>query len=275
MAITNRFEISKLSRNHSHSMDYPHSHSYCELFFLISGECHLHYEDTVYDMKPGTLIFIPAGSQHQTIYGNGMTSTRAYIEFTENYISVLEKQFGKNALRDKIFGRAIHMPEFAANEICGLLDMIIDENTKNDEYSSYLVKTYFEQLVIYVMRNHAHFNSISYDQLKIKDESIMQAISYITNNYASHITLSDVAGILHLNSTYFSKKFKLATGYGFKEYLTNIRIINSEKLLLETSLSITDIAFKCGFENSNYYGDAFKKKNGISPTGFRKINGDI
>ena len=39
--------------------------------------------------------------------------------------------------------------------------------------------------------------------------------------------------------------------------------------------NITEIAFECGFENSNYYGDAFKQKNGVSPTEYRKLKGNI
>ena len=67
----------------------------------------------------------------------------------------------------------------------------------------------------------------------------------------------------------------MVNGIGFKEYLNNVRINQSEKLLLETSKSITEIAFECGYENSNYYGDAFKHRNGISPSTFRRIKGNV
>ena len=46
-------------------------------------------------------------------------------------------------------------------------------------------------------------------------------------------------------------------------------------MLLETGMSITEIAFECGYDNSNYYGDAFKKVNGVSPSTFRKLKGNI
>ena len=46
-------------------------------------------------------------------------------------------------------------------------------------------------------------------------------------------------------------------------------------MLLETNKNITEIAFECGFENINYYGDAFKQKNGVSPTEYRKLKGNI
>lgn len=81
--------------------------------------------------------------------------------------------------------------------------------------------------------------------------------------------------VFHLNPSYFSKRFKTVIGTGFKEYINNLRITKSEKMLLETNKNITEIAFECGFENSNYYGDAFKQKNGVSPTEYRKLKGNI
>ena len=55
-----------------------------------------------------------------------------------------------------------------------------------------------------------------------------------------------IADMLHLNPSYFSKKFKAVNGFGFKEYLNTIRINHSEQLLLETDMSITEIALECG-----------------------------
>ena len=95
------------------------------------------------------------------------------------------------------------------------------------------------------------------------------------SSFPDSLTLSDIAERFHLNPSYFSKRFKTVIGTGFKEYINNLRITKSEKMLLETNKNITEIAFECGFENSNYYGDAFKQKNGVSPTEYRKLKGNI
>ena len=49
------------------------------------------------------------------------------------------------------------------------------------------------------------------------------------------------------------------TGFGFKEYIINVRIKHACELLLNTNKSITTIAFECGFNDSNYFGDAFRR----------------
>ncbi len=73
-----------------------------------------------------------------------------------------------------------------------------------------------------------------------------------------------------MEETYFSKKFKQLTGFGFNEYLTQIRLRKSEILLLSPENSINEIADMCGFSSSNYFGDIFKKHTGLSPSQYRK-----
>ncbi|OYP47874.1 hypothetical protein CG709_03195 [Lachnotalea glycerini] len=74
----------------------------------------------------------------------------------------------------------------------------------------------------------------------------------------------------NMSATYFSRKFKNVTGFGFKEYLCKIRLTEASKLLLETNQSITEVAFSCGFSDSNYFGDVFRKLKGVSPLQYRK-----
>lgn len=85
------------------------------------------------------------------------------------------------------------------------------------------------------------------------DNRIIQEVAtYIYEHYADNLSLEYVADKFNLSRSYLSKKFKTATGFGFKEYIINVRIQNACNLLLETNKSITDIAFECGFNDSNY-----------------------
>ena len=79
-----------------------------------------------------------------------------------------------------------------------------------------------------------------------------------------------MAEFVGMSSTYFSKKFKEVTGFGFKEYILNIRMKKACLLLLETKLSVTEIAYETGFNDSNYFGDVFKRIKGVSPLKYRK-----
>ncbi len=100
-------------------------------------------------------------------------------------------------------------------------------------------------------------------------ELIKKAIQYIARNFASSISLEDVAGHVHLNPAYFSTVFKQSTGSSFKEYLNMVRIEESKRLLANTSYSVIDIAVATGFEDQSYFSKVFKKYTGLTPKQYR------
>ncbi|MDO5403252.1 MAG: AraC family transcriptional regulator [Eubacteriales bacterium] len=274
-----RFEISKQSHHPAYAMHSAHTHSYFELYYLVNGECNFFLYDNVYRMSAGSMVFIPADTLHKTTYSKGQEHERIYIEFTLDYLSDLINALGGLRFEQLLYSNFFTVPEQHINQVNYIFSQLIKEKEAPDIYSVCSIKDLFQRLIILMLRK---FNNpldnkanISSQPVHVLDESIQSAMNYICNNFSKNITLDDVAGLLHLNSSYFSKKFKTINGFGFKEYLNNVRINHSEKLLLETTLSITDIAFQCGYQNSNYYGDAFKHINGISPTEFRKIKGNV
>ena len=80
-------------------------------------------------------------------------------------------------------------------------------------------------------------------------------------------TLADLAG---MSTSAFSRFFKLHTGNTLREYLINIRLGNAARLLLDTSESIANISFFCGFNNLSNFNRIFKDRKGCSPSEFRE-----
>ena len=107
-------------------------------------------------------------------------------------------------------------------------------------------------------------------EVDVNNRIMQEVATYIYNHYSERLILEDVAKKFNLSRSYLSKKFKSVTGFGFKEYIINVRIQHACELLLNTNKSITDIAFECGFNDSNYFGDAFRRTKGISPNKYRK-----
>lgn len=112
-------------------------------------------------------------------------------------------------------------------------------------------------------------------ELDENDKIIAEAAEYIYFNYDKNITLEQVADKFNMSKSHFSKRFKIVTGFGYKEYLISVRIKEACDMLLNTDKTITDIAFECGFNDSNYFGDAFRKAKGVSPHKYRKNKGLI
>lgn len=270
-----RFEISHQIHNSSHIMHSAHSHSYCEMYYLMSGSCNILINDSTYSIAPGTVVFIPADTLHKTTYIGKAPHERIYIEFSYNYISDMYDEFGKTWLDINLFNTFMLIPLENRAEFNKILSHIMKEQKRNDPFANCMKKMHFQQLIISLFRYNCAGNLIGTPGNKITDLSIDDAMKYIDNNYYQHITLNSLAKLLNLNSSYLSIKFKSINGMGFKEYLNNVRICHAEKLLIETKKSITAIALECGFESSNYFGDIFRKINGVSPSQYRKLKGDI
>lgn len=99
---------------------------------------------------------------------------------------------------------------------------------------------------------------------------IDRAIKFIKENYHRDISLEDVAHHVYLSPCYFSRLFKQVQGENFIDYLTRVRLEVAKELLLRTDLSINEIAARVGYKDYRYFGQVFKKMEGITPTIFRK-----
>ena len=87
---------------------------------------------------------------------------------------------------------------------------------------------------------------------------------------AEDLSLSVLADEFHLNPQYISQLFKNEIGVNFLSYLTNIRMEKAKKLLLSTSLSITDVADQSGYGDYRVFTKVFKKSEGITPSQYRR-----
>lgn len=97
-----------------------------------------------------------------------------------------------------------------------------------------------------------------------------EIMSYMEENYDSPITLSEIADFMHLSKEHLSREFRSYVGEGFREHLTNIRLMKAQKDLLGSDLSLIDVAIKHGFPNLRAYNYAFEKVYCISPARYRK-----
>lgn len=101
-------------------------------------------------------------------------------------------------------------------------------------------------------------------------DAIAQALQFIRLHFTERLTLERVAAHVSLSPVYFSRLFKETVGSTFSSYLNALRIRSSAALLLETHLSVLDIASRCGFEDQSYFTKVFRKIIGSSPSTFRK-----
>lgn len=100
---------------------------------------------------------------------------------------------------------------------------------------------------------------------------LSKAKEYIHNNYAYDIKITDISNYLHIDRTYLFKLFQNKLGVSPKEYLTKYRINMSQQLLEATGLSMSEIAYSCGFLDASSFDKHFKRLLHITPLQYRRI----
>jgi AraC-like DNA-binding protein len=96
-------------------------------------------------------------------------------------------------------------------------------------------------------------------------------ISFIKENYQATITLQQLADMHFISPEHLSRTFKKETNFGFNEFISLVRLQKAEFFLKEhPEMSISEVAYACGFNDSNYFSDKFKRTYGISPLRYSK-----
>jgi two-component system, response regulator YesN len=98
---------------------------------------------------------------------------------------------------------------------------------------------------------------------------VLEAIRYVSLHLDQKIGLDEVAGHLHLNSSYFSRLFKRETGETFIEYITRSKMERAKELLDGTAYSIGKICEMLGYDNQSYFIKTFKTLVGVTPLEYR------
>lgn len=103
-----------------------------------------------------------------------------------------------------------------------------------------------------------------------ENKQLEKAMEYIYAHYAEDIHLNDVAQRINMSGSSFCRLIKQHTSKNFVELLTDIRLGVASRRLIETSDSVAEIGYACGFNNLSNFNRLFKKKKGVPPTEFRK-----
>ena len=99
---------------------------------------------------------------------------------------------------------------------------------------------------------------------------IGRALEYIERNFAERITLDKLAACCHVSRRHFFRLFEQAVGLAPMEYLKKVRLQKAAEMLLTSDSNVTEVAFACGFNDSNYFSSLYHKEFGMSPSQFKK-----
>jgi AraC-like DNA-binding protein len=123
-----------------------------------------------------------------------------------------------------------------------------------------------------VSRNMRTLSDLSFTNEKFNYNSrrIEKVFEYMNNNYNKPVTLAEVSRIANMPEASFSRFIKKRTGKTFIDSLNEIRLGHASRMLIDTTNTIAEIAYKCGFNNISNFNRIFKRKKFCIPKEFRE-----
>ncbi|MCY7350180.1 MAG: AraC family transcriptional regulator [Cytophagaceae bacterium] len=112
--------------------------------------------------------------------------------------------------------------------------------------------------------------SFSSEPFSYNSRRIQKAFDYLQNHFNQEITLLDVSKLVGMTEVSFSRFIRKRTGKTFTDSLNEIRLGHASRTLIDTTLTISEVAYRCGFNNLSYFNRLFKAKNGCTPKEFRE-----
>ncbi|CAN5522005.1 AraC family transcriptional regulator [soil metagenome] len=121
-------------------------------------------------------------------------------------------------------------------------------------------------------RNSRLLSDASFNQVEISYNSrrVEKAFEYLNQNFNKPITLAEVSKLGGMTEVSFSRFFKNRSGKTFIDSLNDIRLGHASRMLIDTTHSISEIAYNCGFNNISNFNRIFKKKKGCTPKEFKE-----
>jgi YesN/AraC family two-component response regulator len=266
------FYINHVHRKEPVNMNSYHYHNVYELCYLISGERYIFVQDKIYQTTKGNLVILNKYDIHKINDIGHAPYERIIIEFNDDFLKDLLQYINDTDLFC-CFNNNLHLLNLNISEqniIENKLREMIYEYKNHPEGFSSCLKAKLIDFLIFVNRLSKEHKSVPKVSQSHKHQKVSKIVKYINVNYAEALTLSDIAAEFNYSDNYLCTLFKEGTGFSIIEYLNGVRIKESQKLLRETHLTVTEISQKVGYENITHFGRVFKQITGTSPLKYRK-----
>lgn len=269
--------VSVISREDSFFQSPFHSHPELELVYIKESYGKRIVGNSVEQFVPGDMVFLGSDIPHvwlnDEIYYQGISTLKAKAIVVYFNKDIFGPTFYEQKETKKITNLFIQAEKGLSitgktnEKIAKKLEKLITK--QNFE----IIVGLFEILSVLSESNEINFiNNEAYSPInnQSKNDRLSDVFEYVKENYKEEISLIEIAKIANLTPTSFCRMFKLKTKKSFVEYLNAIRVSNACKLLIETDLGISEIAYECGYKTASNFNQLFKKLTGTTPKEYRK-----
>ena len=264
--------------SHPHDLtEINHHHDFCELVIVLGGMASHNLEGDPFPVVSGDVFVLQGHQQHYFYNRKNLELINVMYDPTRLELpeSQLRRMPGYCALfllepafrGQHRFESRLHLDPIRLARVEQLASEINREAEQQEPGYAVALTSRLLDLMVYLSRNYL-----------LTDTTEAQALVHMGNvlgelekDFAKHWTVADLLKIANMSRSHFMRSFKKATNQAPIEYLNRLRIRKGMEYLRNTNLTITDIATRVGFSDSNYFTRQFKKYGGTTPLSYRRV----
>lgn len=259
------FKIFEFEGRDGHYYREKHWHRSIEIFALFEGSLCFYINDRAYPLKPGEFMLVNSHEIHSI----------ASPEPNHTVVLQMPLTTFANYYTDDKFIYFSHSAKLQDEKVMALI---------RDMYETYQEKTLGYELkvqsdfymLIYLLVTKYRKTEVNREELqRSRGQFRLSAVtSYMKENYMKDLSLESVAEVFGYSPTYLSRMFQKYAQTKYKTYLNQIRLEHAYIDLMNSDMTIGEIAMRSGFPNSNALTKEFKARYGLLPSEFRKKEKD-
>lgn len=252
-----------------------HWHEEIEFSYMESGSMKVSTVNRTYEFLPGEGYFINSNIL-AAMEASGEAPRVINISFlfhpvflSGHFRSIFETKYITPVIRDRRFDLIeLRGENSTQKKMLSLLRKASHLQAQKD--SELLMRNLFSEIWMLLLEEIRTLENEKTALKPVEQDRIQTMLSFIQANYAEHLTLADIASAAAISTRECTRCFKNTIHKTPFEYLMEYRIESAEHMLRTTDESILDIALKCGFSTSAYFGRIFREINRVTPGAYRK-----
>ena len=258
-----------------------HTHDFTEIAIILSGTAIYETDFNSSPISAGDVLVMPAGGTHR--FHTEVNIEQFNLLFQYEKLPVPGKDISTHPGFSSLFRlnpeycrKQKYYPRFRIRNEASLsyikLLLTAASAAQEQKKTGYALSVYgaFLQIIPILLENYS--SGVLRQNAHIP-ELLADCLDYIQQNFRKNLTIAMLAEKAKMAPASFVRHFRAATGMTPMEYIIKLRLEEASTLLQDPDLSIAEAALQSGFNDSNYFSRLFRKKNGISPRGYRKMPG--
>ncbi len=266
-----QFHVEPFDANRHFRVSYPHRHDFFEVLYLTKGSGNHVIDSSQYKIEPPCVFYMSPGQAHKIEFSSDI----------EGYLFIFAAEFylfdknNQNRLLEFPFFFNIHQDnpplQLYDDSDCEFLKQLfkkgIQEVAKEDGGNVDLLRSILDTILNYTSGLYTiEEQGVSSGRGHLLVKRFFQLVE---ENYQNNLSVNQYADLLAITANHLTQTVKQLTGRTSNEVIQSKQILEIKRLLIHTSLTVTQIADQLNFADQSYFTKFFKKSIGVTPAKFR------